>query len=68
MLGYQQPEHPQLQCRILAFLGMVQSTMELHLPYRIVGLYVRMLTNPTFQVTPVSSRQSIHPERPLQIE
>ena len=68
MLEYQQPEHPQQQCLILAFLGMVQSTMELHLPCQIVGLYVRMLTNTTFQLTPDSSRQSIHPERLLQTE
>ena len=68
MLEYQQPEHPQQQCRILAFLGMVQNTMELHSLYRIVDLYVRMLTNTTFQLTPDSSRQSIHPERLLQIE
>lgn len=68
MLEYQQLEHPQPQRRSLAFLGMVQSTMELHLPCRIVGLYVRMLTNTTFQLTPDSSRQSIHPERLLQIK
>jgi hypothetical protein len=67
-LECQQLEHPQPQCRIRVFREMVQNTKGLHLPYRTVGLYVRMLSNTIFQLTLGNFHQPIHPEQLLQTE